>query len=409
VARKIKISVLLFAVLFLTSTYTRCRIQVGAETLGFESGLNYLSYGNRFAQDDSVTDVDFAFFKANNVSCLSIRIFWKSMTYDNGSYNVEVLNNYKRLLTEAQKYGLKVQFDFWTPFSRNDSTPVFLTSMYDIIRNSTAKQQWLAFVSDVMNELKPYNAIESWTMMNEPHANETNDEALFYQCWDEQRTLIKNIDQRPVSIRFALGDSPWSGNFSKTEAFQVCDYIAMTEYLDPSNENYTRYDGNWIMFNNCVSDCKNNQKPLVITEFGSDTGDDEDKRVWYEQSLALFKSKGIQKAYAWAWQTTEPDNERFNIASQPPKPTFNELSKAATSFGPTPTPSPTPIPTPSSNPTPQSSPTPFQPTSPAPDGNDKYIVIAAAAIIATATISILLITKNRVPLRNHKNQSKKIG
>ena len=255
-------------------------------TVYFQSGLNYLSSSNRFYQDDTVTASELSLFKANGIKSVSIRIMWKSVLAD-----PNVIPNYKRLLSVADQVGMKVQFDFWTS---NGTKPDFLTCINDIIRDPTIKQQWLSFVANTMNELKGYKCIEGWTMMNEPYIGKSTDASLFYQLWSEQRALMKSIDSRPISIRFALGSSPWSGSFSRTEVFKVCDYIAINEYLDPSNTNprYVVYGSTWSMFNKCVSDCKNYGKPLLISEFGSKIGTDEEKRVWYEKSLALFTNQG---------------------------------------------------------------------------------------------------------------------
>ena len=292
----------------------------------FESGLNYLSYGNCFYQKDSVTRSDFEFFKANNIRSISIRIFMKSFILDHDN----LINNYNRLLAIADDFNMKVQLDFRNQLNENALYPVYFPSIYDIIRNSTAKQMWFGFINETMVEFKHHNSIESWSMMSEPYINVATDEQLFYQCWTEQRELMKSIDPRPVLIRFALGHSPWSGDFNKTEVFKVCDYIAINEYLEPWNASYSRYGGSWSMFEKCVTDCKADDKPLIISEFGSDSGDDEAKRIWYEQSLSLFKSKGIQNAYAWAWQTINPESERFNIAGPTLKPAFYELVYAFT-------------------------------------------------------------------------------
>jgi hypothetical protein len=313
----------LLVLIFVFSFASLCVVQVQGRVPTFRSGVNYLSSSNRFYQDDSVTDADFAYFKANGIMDLSIRIFWKSVAED-----PNVIGNYKRLLAVADTYGLKVQIDFWTQFSDLDwSKPTFINSIYDIIRDPAVKQQWFSFIRSVMIELKPFRCIQGWTMMNEPYSGNSADTTLFYQCWIEQRAVMKKIDKRPISIRFALGDSPWSGDFSKNQVFRVCDYIAITEYLDPSDRSYTRWTSTWSMFDKCVSDCKKAGKPLVVTEFGSDTGNDEAKRVWYEQSLSYFRSKGIQKAYAWAWQTTNPETlVDWNILG---KPAFNELAEAS--------------------------------------------------------------------------------
>jgi hypothetical protein len=311
--KRFLVLILLFG---LTITPTIASVQAQTTPV-FRSGLNYLSSGNRFSQEDSVTEADFVYFKANGITDISIRIFWKSFIED-----PNLIANYKRLLTIADKYGMKVQFDFWTS---DWSRPTHLSSINDIIRIPEVKQQWLSFVSTVLRELKSFKCIQSWTMMNEPHDLLPGDTALFYQCWQQQRSLMRSIDRRPISIRFALGDSPWSGNFSKTQVFKVCDYIAINEYLDPSNSSDTRWKSTWDQFYRCISDCRSAHKALVFSEFGSDTGDDEAKRVWYEKTLSLFRSKGILKAYAFSWQTLNPLNERFNIAG---KPAFQELVEA---------------------------------------------------------------------------------
>ena len=319
---KILTVVLVFSILMSFSFSVTA--QANSTFTTFRSGVNYLSSSNRFYQADSITEADFAFFKDNGITDLSIRIFWRSITED-----PNVIDNYKRLLGVADKYGLNVQLDFWTRFTDDTdwARPEFLTSIFQIIRDPDVKLQWLDFVADTMHELKQFNCIKSWTMMNEPFIKELTDTALFYDCWSQQRELMKSIDSRPLSIRFSLGDSPWSEDFSKTEAFKVCDYIAINEYLDPSNSSYTRYSSTWDMFNECVLDCTMASKQLVISEFGSDTGDDEAKRLWYERSLELFREKGIPQAYAWCWQTTNPTTERFNI--YPGTPAFFELSEAA--------------------------------------------------------------------------------
>ena len=310
----------------------------------FRGGLNYLSAGNRFSQNDSITKPDFEFFEANNISSLSIRIVWASwanysIDWNGLSVHENVKTNYHRLLNLTDDLSLKVQFDFWTSYKRGGSwTMPNEISPWDIIRNLTVRGQWFTFVSEVMNEFKSHDSIESWTLMNEPYARALGDEELFYECWTLQEGLMRDIDPvRLFSIRFSLGDSPWSGDFDKTKVFQFCDYIAINEYLDPSNSSYTRWGANWTMFGECVLECKNSHKPLVISEFGNNSTKDEDNRVWYEQTLDIFKSSGIQKAYAYAWQRVEPEEEGFNIAPNstllPPenaKPAFFELASAST-------------------------------------------------------------------------------
>lgn len=299
----------------------------GDQDMSFECGLNYVSNSHRFYQNDSVTSNDFMSFSEYNITHLSIHIVWKSFDED----YVNLTANFHSLLNVADSTGMKVQLDFWTRFSPGGSwTMPNGISPWDIIRVPSVTADWLDFVSNATNEFKSHTSIESWTMMNEPYAQKgTNDDELFYQCWRDQREIMRSLDPRPLSIRLALGDSPWSGDFNRTEVFQVCDYIAITNYLDPGNNSDTRWGGNWTQFYNCVSECKSRSIPLVIAEFGMNTSTFEDRAVYYNRSLCLFKSKGIEKAYAFCWQTILPENASFNIYGYNPiTPMFSELVAA---------------------------------------------------------------------------------
>jgi hypothetical protein len=280
----------------------------------FESGLNYLSSNSsRFYEDASLIRKDFEFFSDHNITRLSIRIYWKGWVEERS----RLIENYNRLLNLADEYGMKVQFDFWTSFTRNVMPQGMMP--FDLIRNESVKRQWFGNVSEIMNEFRNHISIESWTMMNEPRnelGHEATDRENFTQCWTEQREIMKGIDPRNLTIRFALCNSPWSGDFNNTEVFQVCDYIAINEYLDPKNSSDTTpWGGNWTTFTECISECQNRQVPLVISEFGMNTSTLENRGEYYSQSLSLFKSKGIRKAYAFAWQTRYPENESFNICN----------------------------------------------------------------------------------------------
>jgi parallel beta-helix repeat protein len=97
--------------------------------------------------------------------------------------------------------------------------------------------------------------------------------------------------------------------------------------LDPRNSSDTKYGGNWTTFNDCVSECQDRQVPLVISEFGMNTSTLEDRAMYYRESLSLFRSKGIQRAYAFAWQATGIESYNIN-GTNPPTPQFLELVRA---------------------------------------------------------------------------------
>ena len=299
----------------------------------FTVGINYLSAGNRFSDSDSQLDADFSRFASDGVKHISMRLIWSQLepTYDEpgASLSESVLNNHKRVLAMAQKYGVGVNVDFWTHFQdAHWDMPGFITSIFDIVRNSTAKQLWLRYVSAIVSELSAYSSVESWAILNEPFYSSSSDKPLFQQLFAAQVAAIKSVDStRPVVCRFTLSYTPGSGRFDAS-VYDLFDAFAVTEYLDPSNPSDTKYNGRWSYWDKTVSDCKARNKPLWVIEFGDDETDAEHVRLHYEQSLERFQTAGVEKAYAWAWQTRSASAESFNIYDGTnPKPAYNELIK----------------------------------------------------------------------------------
>ena len=298
----------------------------------FTVGLNYLSAGNRFDDSDSQLNTDFARFARDGIKHISMRLIWSQLepTYDSSeaALSSSVLNNNKRVLAMAQRYGIGVNVDFWTHFQDvHWDMPEFITSVFDIVRNSTAKNIWLRYVSAIVSELKTYASIESWAILNEPFYTPSSDKPLFQQLFADQASTIKAIDSRPVICRFTLSYTPGSGKFDSS-VYDIFDAFAVTIYLDPSDPGDTRYNGRWSYWNKTVSDCKARNKPLWIIEFGDDDANSEHVRLHYERSLRLFEADGVEKAFSWAWQTRSASAESFNIYDGTnPKPAYDELTK----------------------------------------------------------------------------------
>jgi hypothetical protein len=295
-------------------------------------GLNYLSAGNRFDDSDSQLDADFARFAGDGIKHISMRLIWSQLepTYDpsTATLSSSVLNNHKRVLTMAAKYGIGVNVDFWTHFQDvHWDMPGFITSIFDIVRNSTAKQLWLRYVQAIVSQLKGYSSIESWAILNEPFYSSSSDRPLFQQLFADQVSTIKAIDTRTVICRFTLSYTPGSGKYDAS-VYDIFDAFAVTEYLDPSNPSDTKYNGKWSYWDKTVADCKARNKPLWVIEFGDDNADTEHVRLHYELSLQKFQADGVERAFCWAWQTRSATNEAFNIYSgTTPDSAYYELTK----------------------------------------------------------------------------------
>jgi len=294
------------------------------------SGINYMSSGNQWTESNATLDADFARFSNDGIKHISARIMWSIMEpshYDDYCHlSTTALNNYRRVLGEAAKYGIGVNVDFWTQFTYTLGKPSWVSDYYDIARSSDIRAHYTRYMQAVVTELKNYQAVESWSILNEPFYSQSSDKAAFQEAFQDCFDAIKAEDpSHPVICRFTLSYTPGSGKYDSS-VYAIFDAFAVTEYLDPSNPSDTRYNGRWSYWDKTVSDCKARNKPLWVIEFGDDNTDLEHDRMHYELSLQKFAAAGVVKAFSWAWQTKSASAESFNIYDGTnPKPAYYEL------------------------------------------------------------------------------------
>jgi hypothetical protein len=362
-------------VLLATATFATLSLQTpqaqAATTL--VAGVNYMSSGNAWSESDATLKADFQRFANDGVKEVSIRVMWSVMMPSSSGLSSTALSNIKRVLTIADSYGIKVNLDFWTQFGYTLGFPTSWAGKdyYSLLSNPT-KGYYLSYMKNVVNELKGYNAIKSWAILNEPYYSSSSQKAPFQTLMADCVQAIKSVDStHDVVCRFTLSYTPGSGKYDSS-VYDLFDAMAVTEYLDPSNPSDTRYNGRWSYWDKTVADCKARNLPLWVIEFGDDNTSTEHVRQHYELSLQKFASAGVVKAYAWAWQTRSASNEAFNIYSgSSPDPAYYELAKyPATGSGITPTPTPsataTPKPTVTPTPTATATATPRPTTTPSP-------------------------------------------
>ena len=329
-----------------------------------------MSSGNAWSESDATLNADFARFANNGIKHISVRVMWSVMMPTSSGLSSTALNNVKRVLTVADDYGIKVNLDFWTQYGYTLGFPTSWagTDYYSLLSNPT-KGYYLSYMKNVVNELKGYPAIESWSILNEPYYSSSSQKVPFQTLMADCVQTIKSVDTtHDVVCRFTLSYTPGSGKYDSS-VYDLFDAMAITEYLDPSNPSDTRYNGRWTYWDKTVSDCKARNLPLWVIEFGDDNTSTEHVRQHYQLSLEKFAASGITvRAYAWAWQTRSASNEAFNIYSgTSPDPAYNELAKypeTGSGTTPTPTPSATATPKPTTTPTLQPRPPPQHPQSP---------------------------------------------
>ena len=197
-------------------------------------GVNYLSDGNRYYESDDILEKDFAFFKQNGISIISIRVMWISIESSPGNFRTEVINNYKRVLSMAEKYNLKVNIDFWSHFHSFSTywRPNYVTSNRAIYLDNSIKQAWFNMVKYVVNQLNGYSAINSWAVMNEPFYDYSSDRVPMERFIVECADLIRSLDNRPITCRFTVDYNPWNGLFDY-DILDALDIVSITEYMSP--------------------------------------------------------------------------------------------------------------------------------------------------------------------------------
>ena len=296
-------------------------------------GVNYLSDGNRYYESDDILEKDFAFFKQNGISIISIRVMWISIESSPGNYRTEVINNYKRVLSMAEKYNLKVNIDFWSHFHSFSTywRPNYVTSNRAIYLDNSIKQAWFNMVKYVVNQLNGYSAINSWAVMNEPFYDYSSDRVPMERFIVECADLIRSLDNRPITCRFTVDYNPWNGLFDY-DILDALDIVSITEYMSPDwSSSY--HGATWNTIKQALEWCNQHNKDFWIIEFGTSSGSDETKRQYFNGSIEMFQELGIKTVFAWAWQSRSPQNEAYNIAEgvADPSPAFFELVTINTS------------------------------------------------------------------------------
>lgn len=345
------------------------------ETSGImQFGVNYFSTHNHyepFYLTDEVLNRDFGFFQSRGLKYVTLCAIWKYLEPELGVYNEEAIDDIARVCSVASQYNLKVNINFYTMMGEGSlKMPEWLSprKFETVFLNETAHQAWLDFLDHCASRLNN-EEIWSWHMMNEPYRREwACDVSIddFIQLWTEMKAVFKSYSDRPVSVRFAANSIEPSYHFNNDpRLYTLFDYLAVNyyeEFCPP--ENFTRI----------ISTAQQNNCPVIVTEFGSETDDDAAQTSEYQEILTLFRNLGITDCIAWMWRADynsdnpEPPGIGFNLAKYTdgtPRPAFNLLTNP-TPPSPSPSASTSPSPTPTAAPTPSSSPLPsisIQPSS----------------------------------------------
>jgi hypothetical protein len=292
-------------------------------------GINYLSttyhYEPHYLSNETI-ERDFALFESHDFKYVSLVAVWKYLEPEYGAYNYAAIDDVKRVCRIASEYNLSVMIDFHT-MMKNDSwtMPVWLSPrrFETVLKNNTARQAWLDFLGNYTAYLDDMENIHSWHMMNEPAigdwaCNATVDE--FIELWSEMRNVIKAQSTKQISIRF--GAKTLHDDFElDPRIFDLCDYIALNWY-----EEHCPVE----LFEEVMANVSA-YKPVLISEFGYSSDDDQLQADMYSRYLQLFKETGVTDCIAWYWRADyefgdpPPPGKGYNLAKNlqgEPRPAF---------------------------------------------------------------------------------------
>jgi hypothetical protein len=290
------------------------------EYSSMQFGVNYLSTHIHYEQyylPNQTLDRDFALFKQQGLTYVTLVAVWKYIEPQLGVYTEEAINDLIRVCTYAEKYDLKVNIDFYTMMSNNSWTmPEWLSNrkFETVFLNNTARQAWLNYLGHVANRLDGQENIYSWHMMNEPARREWACNVSiegYLDLWSEMKRVFKAHSDRPVSVRFAAQVFEDPNHFnSDPKIFEVLDYLALNWY-----ENHCPRANLTRIVNHA---CQYTQ--VMISEFGNNTADDAQQAQQYLGYVEFFRNLGLKDCIAWMWRADynsanpEPPGTGFNLA-----------------------------------------------------------------------------------------------
>jgi hypothetical protein len=281
-------------------------------------------------------DRDLSQFRSQGLRFITLALVGKYMEPEMGVYNEEALLDLRRVCEAADEHGLGVVMDFHTlMFADSWTMPEWLSPrrFQTVFKDPMARQAWLNFLDHTVSSLSDVPNIDSWHMMNEPALHDwacdvTVDE--FIVLWGQMKAVVRLHSSLPVSIRFA--SEVFDSHFNRDpRIYDICDYIALNWYEDLYPV---------ASLTGLVSEIVAH-RPVMISEFGLDTADDEAQRQAYQTYIALFMDLGVSDCAPFYWRADYSAGEpatSFKLAEYvpgetptgKPRPAFYELKTVST-------------------------------------------------------------------------------
>ncbi len=222
------------------------------------------------------------------------------------------------LISVANTAGIKVNIDIHTWYTTWDS--YFDDSASNYVAN---RATYLLYVTDTVTKLDG-SGVKAFMALNEPQWQTAtpSENNFIISCV----TTAKAATQKPVSVRFMAGASPWEDSHHYGSSISpYLDFYCINSYWNPLNPG--------VQINNSgeqdIIDTRDAAhavgKEVWNTEFGNSSSIDETQRIYVAAWVAYARTHSIDRIFCWASSPTTTESYNIFTTSFVPRPAFYEL------------------------------------------------------------------------------------
>jgi len=308
-------------------------------------GVNYECLYHRYTTPDPILQRDFARFRRDGLNVISLHLYWQRLEGNTrGDYGGQrrlkrwrgeiygdpFLDQVKRVIRAAHGQGLRVLVTFHTLWNMAWCTPDYVkdptcgkTQTLAILRDPGMQDAFVATVSHAIDALKGTPGIWAWALLNEPWYwpktlepphDKIDQRQMAVRLVERLARIVKDKDGRPVTVRFVSmhtwkrpdGTTGWTNIFVRDwqwdeRLFGVLDFVGLNAYRpeDPA----LHADWRRVTTENVRGVKRRFGKPVLITEFGADSDDDDRQSRRMSASIELFRTLPVCGWLAWMWNS----------------------------------------------------------------------------------------------------------
>ncbi len=346
-------------------------------------GVNYECLYHRYTTPDAVLRRDFERFRRDGLNVVSVHLYWQRLEGDvrgdySGTgrfrgrtgpiYGDPFLAEVKRVIRLAHASGLQVLVTFHTLWNMSWCTPAYVKDptcgecqTLAILRDPAMQDAFAATVAHAVDALKGTPGIWAWALLNEPWFwpkrleppyDRVDQRAMAVRLVERLAKIVKVKDGRPVTVRFVsmhtwrrpdgttghknifVDDWRWDARL-----IGALDFVSLNAYRPAESALHAEWRR--ILAENVRGIAQRFGKPVLITEFGSDSDDDAVQARNVEASIRFMQTLPVRGWLGWMWNSERETGggcgkpgKGFNLCADDkgtPRRAYRVLTASATS------------------------------------------------------------------------------